>query len=98
VEAEIERHAPGFRQLVRRRALLSPTDLERFDANLIGGDLGGGSARFGNLFFLRPAFPYFRHRFGVAGLYLASSYTHPGGGVHGACGYNAARIALRDLA
>jgi len=97
VEAEIERHAPGFRTLLRKREIHAPPDLEELDANLTGGDLGGGSARAGNLFFLRPAFPYFRHRFGVKGLYLASSYAHPGAGVHGACGYNAAQIALRDL-
>jgi phytoene dehydrogenase-like protein len=66
------------------------------DENLVGGDLGGGSAWIDQQLFLRPAFPYFRHRTGVRGLYLASASTHPGAGVHGACGLNAARQALRD--
>ena len=65
--------------------------------NLVGGDLGGGSAHIDQVLFFRPAFPYFRYRMPVKGLYLASASTHPGAGVHGACGFNAARQALRDL-
>jgi phytoene dehydrogenase-like protein len=95
VEAQIEAHAPGFRTLIRSRHIATPEDLEAMDENLVGGDLGGGTARLDNLLFFRPVFPYFRYRMGVEGLYLCSSYTHPGAGVHGACGYNAARIALR---
>jgi phytoene dehydrogenase-like protein len=98
VEAQIEAHAPGFRRLVRARHIATPENLQAMDENLIGGDLGGGTARLDNLLFFRPAFPYFRYRMGVEGLYLCSSYTHPGAGVHGACGYNAARIALKRLA
>jgi phytoene dehydrogenase-like protein len=97
VEAQIEAHAPGFRSLVRARHIATPDDLQAMDENLIGGDLGGGTARLDNLLFFRPAFPYFRYHMGVEGLYLCSSYTHPGAGVHGACGYNAARIALQRL-
>ena len=67
------------------------------DANLIGGDLGGGANAWNRQLVFRPIFPYFRHRMPVRRLYLCSSYTHPGSGVHGMCGYNAARIALRDL-
>jgi phytoene dehydrogenase-like protein len=96
VEARLEGLAPGFRSLVRARAVSAPPDLEAMDENLVGGDLGGGSARFPQLFFFRPAFPYFRHRTPVRGLYLASASCHPGAGVHGACGFNAARRALRD--
>ena len=66
------------------------------DENLVGGDLGGGSARFTQQLFFRPAFPYFRYRTPVRGLYLASASTHPDAGVHGACGFNAARMAIRD--
>jgi phytoene dehydrogenase-like protein len=69
------------------------------DANraaAILGDLGGGSAHIDQQLFLRPAFPWFRYRMPVRGLYLASASTHPGAGVHGACGLNAAREALRD--
>ncbi|MHB8418868.1 MAG: phytoene desaturase family protein [Myxococcales bacterium] len=95
--AEIELHAPGFRALVRRRAIAAPPDLEAMDENLVGGDLGGGTAKLRGQLVFRPAFPYFRHRMGVRGLYLCSASTHPGGGAHGACGYNAARLALADL-
>ncbi|HUB07367.1 MAG TPA: NAD(P)/FAD-dependent oxidoreductase [Myxococcales bacterium] len=94
---EIERHAPGFRALVRRRAISAPPDLEAMDENLVGGDLGGGTAKLRGQLVFRPAFPYFRYRMGVRGLYLCSASTHPGGGAHGACGYNAARLALTDL-
>jgi phytoene dehydrogenase-like protein len=94
---EIELHAPGFRALVRRRAISAPPDLEAMDENLVGGDLGGGTARLQGQLIFRPAFPYFRYRMGVRGLYLCSASTHPGGGAHGACGYNAARFALADL-
>ena len=96
IEQRIEGLAPGFRNLIRDRAIHSPTDLEKMDANLVGGDLGGGSAQFNHQFFFRPAFPYFRYRTPVRGLYLCSASTHPGAGVHGACGFNAAQMALQD--
>jgi phytoene dehydrogenase-like protein len=96
IEARIEALAPGFRQLIRARAIHTPEDLERMDENLVGGDLGGGSARFTQQLFFRPIFPYFRYRTPVRGLYLASASAHPGAGVHGACGFNAAHIALHD--
>ncbi len=96
VEERIEGLAPGFRELIRGRAIFSPTDLEAMDENLVGGDLGGGSAQIDQQLFFRPAFPYYRYRTPVRGLYLCSASTHPGAGVHGACGYNAARMALHD--
>lgn len=96
IEARIEGLAPGFRALIAGRAIFSPEDLEAMNENLVGGDLGGGSAQFTQQLFWRPAFPYFRYRTPVRGLYLASASTHPGAGVHGACGFNAARQALRD--
>ncbi len=96
VEARIEGLAPGFRALIRSRAVHSPDDLEEMDENLVGGDLGGGSSRITQELFFRPTFPYFRYRTPVRGLYLASASAHPGAGVHGACGYNAAGMALRD--
>ena len=80
------------------RKLSAPPDLEAGNANLLGGDLGGGSNAWTNQLIFRPAFPYYRYRTPVKGLYLCSSYTHPGGGVHGMCGYNAALTAARDLA
>jgi phytoene dehydrogenase-like protein len=96
IEQRLEGLAPGFRGLVRARAVFSPDDLQAMDENLVGGDLGGGSAHVDQQLFFRPAFPYFRYRTPVRGLYLASASAHPGAGVHGACGYNAARAALRD--
>src|SRR5262249_37860981 len=96
IEQRIEGLAPGFRALIRGRASHSPADLEAMNENLMGGDLGGGSAHFDHQLFFRPVFPYFRYRTPVRGLYLASASTHPGAGVHGACGYNAALAALDD--
>jgi phytoene dehydrogenase-like protein len=97
IERRIEGLAPGFRALVRGRAIASPADLEAMDENLVGGDLGGGSAHLDQQLFFRPVFPYFRYRTPVRGLYLASASTHPGAGVHGACGFNAAGAALYDF-
>jgi phytoene dehydrogenase-like protein len=98
IEHRIEELAPGFRQSILARKIFAPRDLEALDANLEGGDLGGGTADISNQLFLRPMFPYFRYRTPVRGLYLASSYAHPGAGVHGMCGFNAANAALDDLA
>src|SRR5690606_28996934 len=97
IEARIEGLAPGFRALVLERAVTSPLSLERMNPNLVGGDLGGGSNAWHQQLLFRPMFPYFRYRMPVAGLYLCSSYAHPGAGVHGMCGYNAAQVALGDL-
>jgi phytoene dehydrogenase-like protein len=96
VERRIEGLAPGFRGLVLARHVAAPPELEAMDENLVGGDLGGGSAQIDQQLFLRPMFPYFRYATPVKGLYLASASTHPGAGVHGACGFNAARRALLD--
>ena len=96
IEKRIEELAPGFRTHILARAVSTPPDLEAMNENLIGGDLGGGSADIRHQLFFRPVFPYFRHRTPVRALYLASSYAHPGAGVHGACGHNAALAALAD--
>lgn len=96
IEKRIEELAPGFRTKILARAAQAPPDLEAMNANLIGGDLGGGSADIRSQLIFRPVFPYFRYRTPVRGLYLASSYSHPGAGVHGACGRNAALAALAD--
>lgn len=95
VEARIEALAPGFRQRILARRIVTPPDLEAMDANLVGGDLGGGSNAWTNQLCFRPAFPWFRYTTPVKGLYLCSSYAHPGAGVHGMCGWNAAQVALR---
>ena len=98
VEKRIEELAPGFRKRILARAVFAPPDLQAMNANLVGGDLGGGSADIRHQLVFRPVFPYFRYRTPVKGLYLASSYAHPGAGVHGACGRNAALAALEDEA
>lgn len=96
VEKRIEGLAPGFRSRILARHVVTPDDLEAMDANLVGGDLGGGSNAWNRQLVFRPVFPYFRYRMPVRGLYLCSSYAHPGAGVHGMCGYNAAARVIRD--
>lgn len=97
IERRIEELAPGFGERILARHVQSPQDLERMDENLMHGDLGGGSADIQNQLLLRPMFPYFRYRTPFARLYLGSSYAHPGAGVHGMCGFNAAQAVLEDL-
>jgi phytoene dehydrogenase-like protein len=94
IEAQIERFAPGFRDCVIARHVSSPAVLESMDANLVGGDVNGGSFTL-RQFFFRPAWG--NYSTGTPNLYLCSSSTPPGGGVHGMCGYHAARMALRRL-
>ena len=96
IEDRIEGLAPGFKKLILGRTIVAPPDLEAMNANLAGGDLGGGSAQIQHQLLFRPMFPYFRYRTPIRGLYLCSSYTHPGAGVHGACGFNAAEAVLSD--
>jgi phytoene dehydrogenase-like protein len=93
IEARIERMAPGFRRLILGRHAAGPQDLEAADANLDGGAIAGGTAQLHQQLFLRPTPGTGRPATPVAGLYLASASAHPGGGVHGACGANAARAA-----
>lgn len=97
LESRLEELAPGFKKRILARAIFSPEDLEAMNENLIGGDLSGGSAAIRHQLFFRPVFPWFRYRTPVKRLYLGSSYTHPGAGVHGACGRNAAQMVLRDM-
>jgi phytoene dehydrogenase-like protein len=92
IEAQVERFAPGFRDLILARHVLDPAALERHNPNLIGGDIAGGVADLGQLF-TRPVAAWNPYK-AAAGLYLCSSSTPPGPGVHGMCGYFAARAAL----
>ena len=94
VEAQIERHAPGFRARIIARHELSPLAIQRDDANLVGGDLSGGTAQLRQQLVLRPIPGLGRAGTPIRDLYLASSSAHPGAGVHGACGANAAHSAL----
>jgi phytoene dehydrogenase-like protein len=97
IEGELERRAPGFRSLVRGRAVITPRAFEAQDPNLVGGALNGGTAALRQQLFLRPVLGLRGGaRTFVRGCYLASAAAHPGGGVHGACGANAAHLALQD--
>ena len=93
IERQVERFAPGFRSRILARVPSSPIALEARNANLIGGDISGGAMNPGQ-FFLRPTRRLYRTP--LRGVYLCSSSTPPGGGVHGMCGYNAALRALDD--
>ncbi len=96
VEAAVERVAPGFRSTVSARTVQRPEDLEDADANLVQGALNGGTAGLHQQAMFRPVPGTGRPQTPIPRLYLASAAAHPGGGVHGACGWNAARAALSD--
>lgn len=92
----VEAHAPGFRGRIAAAHARSPADLERENPNLVDGDPGGGSMAIDHQLVFRPVPGWFRYRMPVRGLYLCSASAHPGGGVHLACGWNAAGRALLD--
>jgi phytoene dehydrogenase-like protein len=94
MEDRVEAHAPGFRDRVIGRHVMSPPKLEAADENLVLGDLSGGTAQLHQQLVFRPLPGLARAETPVKGLYLASASAHPGSGVHGACGANAARAAL----
>jgi phytoene dehydrogenase-like protein len=94
IEKQIERFAPGFRDLVVQRSIMSPRELEKRNANLVGGDINGGAPTLSQLFF-RPTVKMYATS--VKGLYICSASTPPGGGVHGMCGHFAARQALKEM-
>ncbi len=94
IENQIERFAPGFRDCVLARRTFSPASMESMDANLIGGDINGGALDL-RQFFFRPTSSHYATS--ASDIYICSSSTPPGGGVHGMCGYHAANAALRRL-
>ena len=94
VENQIERYAPGFRQMILARHVFNASTLEASNANLVGGDINGGAQDLSQLFF-RPTRRLYRTS--AKGIYICSASTPPGGGVHGMCGYYAAKAALADL-
>jgi len=96
MESQIERFAPGFRDCILARHKMSGADLERSNPNLTGGDINGGTANLMQLI-ARPIFSPTPYRTPIKGVYLCSSSTPPGGGVHGMCGYHAAGAALREI-
>ncbi len=96
IENQIERFAPGFRDRILARHTLSTKQLEKYNPNYIGGDINGGIIDLGQLF-TRPALRSSPYRTSAKGIYICSSSTPPGGGVHGMCGYHAAKRALKDI-
>jgi phytoene dehydrogenase-like protein len=94
LESQIERFAPGFRDCILARRVFSPSALEKMDANLIGGDISGGAMDL-RQFFFRPTWRHYATP--VSNIYICSSSTPPGGGVHGMCGHNAAKLAASRL-
>jgi phytoene dehydrogenase-like protein len=96
IEAQIERFAPGFRDVVLKRHVTTPQDFERINANMVGGDIVGGAQTLWQTFF-RPIPGRSPYKTPVKGLFICSASTPPGAGVHGMCGYHAARAAMKLL-
>jgi phytoene dehydrogenase-like protein len=94
LQDQIERFAPGFRDCILARRVFSPADLECMDANLVGGDIGGGVLDL-RQFLFRPSWQHYATS--ARDIYLCSASTPPGGSVHGMCGYHAARMALSHM-
>lgn len=96
IENQVERFAPGFKDLILAKHTMNTREIEAYNPNYIGGDINGGVIDIGQLF-TRPALRISPYRTSARGLYICSSSTPPGGGVHGICGYNAAKQALKDI-
>jgi phytoene dehydrogenase-like protein len=96
IEAQVERFAPGFNELVLARHAMGPAAFAEHNRNLVGGDLNNGAMDLGQLFF-RPTRRLVPYRTPLRGVYFCSAATPPGGGVHGLCGLAAARLAVRDV-
>ena len=96
IESQIERFAPGFRDRILARSAMTSLDVERYNANYVGGDINGGIQDLWQ-FFTRPTIRPVPYTTPAKNIFICSSSTPPGGGVHGLCGYYAARTALRHL-
>ena len=94
IERQVDRFAPGFGDLVLARSSMDTAAMQRYDSNYVGGDINGGSQDLRQLF-TRPVAAAVPYATPAKGLYICSSSTPPGGGVHGMCGYFAARAVLR---
>lgn len=95
IEAQIERFAPGFREVIVQRHVYTAHDMENYNSNYVGGDINSGMQDLRQLF-TRPTPQLNPYRTPIPGVYLCSSSTPPGGGIHGMCGYHAARTAWHD--
>jgi phytoene dehydrogenase-like protein len=96
IEDQVERFAPGFRERILKRSTRNSEDMEAYNFNYIGGDINGGAFTISQIF-TRPALRFSPYRSSAKGIYICSSATPPGGGVHGMCGYYAAVRALKDV-
>ena len=96
IEKHVERFAPGFRDLILERHTMNSTQMERYNPNYIGGDINGGLMDIRQLF-TRPALRTSPYKTSAKGIYICSSSTPPGGGVHGMSGYYAAKRAMKDI-
>lgn len=96
IEQQVERFAPGFRERILARHTFNTDQLQAYNANYFGGDINGGAMDWRQLF-TRPVLRWSPYRTSEKGLYICSSSTPPGGGVHGMCGYNAAKRAIKDI-
>ena len=96
IEKQVERFAPGFMERIIGRHTMNTAQMEEYNPNYIGGDINGGVIDISQMF-TRPALRLSPYRTSAKGIYICSSSTPPGGGVHGMCGYHAARRALKDV-
>jgi len=96
IENQVERFAPGFKDLILAKHTMNTREIEAYNPNNVGGDINGGVIDIGQLF-TRPALRFSPYRTSAKGIYICSSSSPPGGGVHGMCGYNAAKQALNDI-
>ncbi len=96
IENQVERFAPGFRDRILARHTFNNMELQEYNANYVGGDINGGAGILSQLF-TRPALRWSPYRTSAKGLYICSASTPPGGGVHGMCGFHAARRAAKDI-
>jgi len=96
IEKQVERFAPGFRDLIIGRHVMNTAQIEEYNPNCVGGDIAGGIMDLGQLF-TRPALRLSPYKTSAKGIYICSASTPPGGGIHGMCGYHAARKALKDV-
>ena len=96
IEDQVERFAPGFKETVLARHTMNTQQMQTYNPNYIGGDINGGVIDIRQLF-TRPALRSSPYRTSAKGIYICSSSTPPGGGVHGMCGYYAAKRALDDI-
>jgi phytoene dehydrogenase-like protein len=96
IENQVERFAPGFRDTIKEKHVMNTTQMEAYNPNYIGGDINGGIQDIFQLY-SRPTLQVSPYRTSIEGVYLCSSSTPPGGGVHGMCGYHAAKQALKDI-